>query len=67
MKMGIKTAYKKDYLPHERKAQIAVSVAGDGEIKVFRLRDVVEEIEEKEDDRQMILAEAVKIKEDAAL
>lgn len=67
MKMGIKTAYKKDYMPHERKAQVAVSVAGDGEIKIYRLRDVVDEIEEKEEERQMLLADAKDIKDDAAL
>jgi len=67
MKMGIKTAYKKDYMPHERKAQVAVSVAGDGEIKIYRLRDVVDEIEEKEEERQMLLADAQEIKKDVAL
>lgn len=67
MKMGLKTAYKKDFLPHERKAQIAVSVWWAGEIKIYRLRDVVDEIEEKEEDRQMLLKEAKEKQKDIAL
>ncbi len=67
MKMGIKTAYKKDYLPNERKAQVAVTVWGSGEIKIYRLWDVVEEIEDKEDDRQKTLDQAKEIKDDAII
>jgi len=67
MKMGIKTAYKKDYMPNERKATLEVAVAGDGGIKVFRLRDVVDEIEEKEEDRQILLKDAKDIKKDAII
>lgn len=67
MKMGIKTAYKKDYMPNERKAQIAVTVGNDGAINIYRQRDVVDEVEEKEEDRQMILAEAKKIKKDTTI
>lgn len=67
MKMGIKTAYKKDYMPHERKANIAVSVGWWGEIRIYRVRDVVNEIEEKEEERQMLLADAKEIKEDSVV
>lgn len=67
MKMGIKTAYKKDHMPNERKANVEVAVGGDGSIKIYRLRDVVEEIEEKEEDRQMLLDEAKKIQDDAKI
>lgn len=67
MKMGIKTAYKKDYMPNERKANVEVAVAGDGGIKIFRLRDVVDEIEEKEEDRQILLKDAKEIKKDAII
>ena len=67
VKMGIRTAYRKDYLPNERKAQVHVSIAADGTIKVYREYAVVEEIEEKEEDRQMLLEDAKKIKEDVEL
>ena len=67
MKMGIKTAFKKDNMQLERKANIAVSIGSDGSIKLYRLRLVVEEIEEKEEDRQILLPEAQKIKADAKI
>ena len=62
VKMGIRTAYKKDYMPHEKKAQIQVSVAADGAISIYREYIVVDEIEDKEEDRQMLLKDAGKIK-----
>lgn len=58
MKMGLKTAYKKDYLSHERKAQIDVTVGGDGGINLYRSWDVVDEVEEKEEDRQLLVGNA---------
>lgn len=64
VKMWVKTAYKKDYMPHERKAEINASISADGTIKIYRSYLVVTEIEEKEEDRQMMLEAAVKIKED---
>ena len=67
VKMGIRTAYRKDYMPNERKAQIHVSIGKDGTIKVYREWTVVEEIEEKEDERQKLIKEAKEIKEDVAL
>ena len=49
-------------MPHERKADIAASIAADGSIKIYRNYLVVKEIEEKEEERQMLLKEAKKIK-----
>ena len=54
-------------MPNERKAQIHVSIGKDGTIKVYREWTVVEEIEEKEDERQKLIKEAKEIKEDVAL
>lgn len=64
VKMGVKTAYKKDYMPNDRKADISVSIGTDGTIKVYRVYQVVTEIEEKEDARQMLVADAKKVKAD---
>jgi N utilization substance protein A len=67
VKMGIRTAYRKDYLPNERKAQVHVSIGKDGTIKIFREYAVVEEIEDKEEDRQLLLEDAKRFKEDAEI
>ncbi len=68
VKMGVRTAYRKDYMPNEeRKAQIQVAIDADGTIKIYRERDVVDKIEDKEEDRQLLLPEAKKIKKDAVL
>lgn len=64
VKMWVKTAFKKDYMPNERKADISASIGADGSIKMYRSYLVVKEIEDKEEDRQMVIAEAQKIKED---
>jgi len=55
VKMGIRTAYRKDYMNHERKATIHVTIGGDWSIKIYREWTIVEEIEDKEDDRQINL------------
>lgn len=65
VKMGIRTAYRKDYLPNERKAQVHVSIGKDGTIKIFREYAVVDEIEDKEEDKQLLLEDAKRFKEDA--
>ncbi|USN54404.1 MAG: transcription termination factor NusA [Candidatus Peribacteria bacterium] len=65
VKMGVRTAYRKDYMPGERKAQIQVTIDADGTIHVYREWDVVDEIEDKEEDRQMLLKEAKEVKADA--
>jgi N utilization substance protein A len=67
VKMGIRTAYRKDYLPNERKAQVHVSITADGTIKIYREYAVVEEIEDKEEDKQLLLKDAKKLKEDAEI
>ena len=64
VKMWVKTAYKKDYMSHERKAEINASIAADGTIKIYRSYLVVTEIEDKEEDRQIMLEAAVKIQKD---
>lgn len=64
VKLGVRTAFRKDYMPNARKAQIQASIGADGSIKIYREYAVVEEIEEKEEERQMLLAEAKKVKED---
>ena len=67
VKLGIRTAYKKDYMPNDKKAQIQISVAADGNIGIYREYIVVDEIEEKEEERQMLLADARKLKKDVDL
>lgn len=67
VKMGIRTAFKKDYLADEKKAQIQVSIAADGSISIYREYIVVDEIEDKEEERQMLLKDAKKLKDDAEL
>lgn len=64
VKMGVRTAFRKDYLPHERKAQVQATIAADGTIKIYREREVVKEIEDKERDRQILLKDAKKAKKD---
>lgn len=64
VKMWVKTAFKKDFMSNERKADIVASIGADGSIKIYRNYLVVKEIEEKEEDRQMLLKEAKKIKKD---
>jgi transcription termination/antitermination protein NusA len=60
----VRTAFRKDYLPNERKAQIQASIGADGTIKIYREYEVVEEVDEKEEDREITLSDAQKIKED---
>ena len=67
VKLGIRTAYKKDYLGDEKKAQIQVSIAADGSISIYREYIVVDEVEDKEDDRQILLKDAKKLKKDVEL
>lgn len=46
-KMGIKSAYRRDY-PQYRKANIVADVAGDGSILIYRIYDIVEEVEDED-------------------
>lgn len=59
VKLGIKTAYKKDYLPNDKKSQIIVKIGGDGDIQIYKEMEVVEEVEEEA--RQISLEDAQKI------
>lgn len=65
VKLGIRTAYKKDYMPHDRKGLIQIAIGGDGAIKIYREYDVVETIEEE--DQEMLIKEATTHKADAQL
>lgn len=65
MKMWVRTAFRKDYLADEKKADVQVSIAADGTITIYREYKVVEEIDEKNADKEMLLEEAKKHKEDA--
>jgi allantoicase len=50
VKLGIKTALKKDGLVEDRKAVLQVKIEADGGIKVFREYTVVEEVEDEDKD-----------------
>jgi transcription termination/antitermination protein NusA len=65
VKMWVKTAFKKDYLPNERKAVIQAAVQGDWTINIYREYDVVDVVEESE--KELTLAEAQKLKPDVAI
>lgn len=64
MKSGIKSAFRKDFLK-EKKAQLQVSISGDGTIKIYREYDVVETPENTE--YEMTLEEAKKILKDTKI
>jgi hypothetical protein len=52
-------------MPHEKKAQIQVSIGATGEIRLYREYDVVEAVEEKEEEKQLLLEDAQKLDENA--
>lgn len=62
VKLGLRSAFKKDYLPNEKKVQLQVNIEKDGTIRVFREYEVVKEIEEQ--GIQMLLEDAQKIRKD---
>jgi transcription termination/antitermination protein NusA len=62
VKLGIRSAFKKDYLPNEKKVQLQVNIEKDGTIRIFREYEVVEVVEEP--GIQMLLADAQKIRKD---
>lgn len=62
MKMGIKSAFKKDFVK-DKKAQIQVAIDAQGAIRVFREYDVVEVVEQPE--YEMQFKDAKKIRSDA--
>jgi transcription termination/antitermination protein NusA len=59
VKLGIKTAYKKDYMPNDRKTQVLVKIGGEGDIQIYKEMEVVEEVEE--DAREISLEDAQKM------
>lgn len=64
IKLGIRTGFRKDF-PEYKKANIQAVIADDGWVKIYRVIDVVEEVEDEEN--QVTLKEAKKIREDAEL
>ena len=63
-KMGIRSAYRKDY-PQHKKAAIVTDVAGDGSILIYRTYDVVEEVEDEE--TQMTLEQWRELQDDVEI
>ena len=56
VRLGIRSAFKKDYLPNEKKVQLQVNIEKDGTIRIFREYEVVEIVEDA--GVQMLLADA---------
>ena len=65
IKLGIKTAYKKDYMPNARKAVIQIKLGADGSIKILREYQVVKKVED--DELELTLAKAHKYDPDIEL
>ena len=59
VKLGIKTAYKKDYVVGDKKLQLLVKIGADGDIQIYKEMEVVEEVEEAE--REISLKDAQKM------
>ncbi|MEI8092336.1 MAG: NusA N-terminal domain-containing protein [bacterium] len=64
VKAGIKSGFKKDFGDF-KKAEIVVNIENDGSVKIYKELEVVEEIEDE--DRQVTVKEAKKIRKDAEL
>lgn len=62
VRLGLKSAFKKDYLPNDKKAQVQVTIDKAGNIRVFREYEVVPEVED--DSYQMSLTDAKKHRKD---
>ena len=63
-KLGIKSGFKKDY-PDYRKNDILVDIKDDGSVKIYKATEVVEEIEDE--DTQILLSDAKKIRKDVKI
>jgi N utilization substance protein A len=63
-KLGIKSGFKKDF-PEYRKSDILVDIKEDGTVKIYKAMEVVEEVEDE--DTQITLKEAKKIRGDAKI
>lgn len=59
VKLGIKTAYKKDYVIGDKKLQLLVKIWADGDIQIYKEMEVVETVEEPE--REISLKDAQKM------
>lgn len=67
VKMGIRSGFRKDF-PQYKKSNIKVDIENDGSVSIYRELEVVKKIEDIEDeDTQIILQEAKKIRKDAEL
>lgn len=64
IKLGIRTWFRKDF-PEYKKTNIQVVITDDGGVKIYKVIDVVEEIEDAE--TQVTLPEAKKIRKDVEL
>ncbi len=64
VKAGIKSGFKKDYQQY-KKSEIVVNIENDGTVSIYRELEVSKEIED--DERQISLADAKKIRKDATL
>ncbi|UFX82671.1 transcription termination factor NusA [Candidatus Absconditicoccus praedator] len=65
VKMGVKSAFRKDYLSGDKKYNIYVSIGKDGQIKIFKELEVVEEVEDT--NKQIDLEQAADYKENAQI
>lgn len=64
IKLGIRTGFRKDF-PEFKKANIQVAIANDGSIGIYKVMDVVEEVEDEE--TQINLKDAKTMRKDAKL
>jgi hypothetical protein len=63
-KLGIKSGFKKDYSEY-KKSDILVDIKDDGTVKIYKATEVVEEVEDE--DTQITLAEAQKVRKDVQI
>lgn len=64
IKLGIRTGFRKDF-PEYKKSNIQTVITDDGWVKLYKVIDVVEEVEDEE--TQMTVKDAKKISKDAEL
>ena len=56
VKLGIKTAYKKDYVTGDKKIQLLIKIGGEWDIQIYKEMEVVEVVED--DAREIALPDA---------
>jgi hypothetical protein len=65
VKMGIKTAVRRDYLNKNKKIELDMIMNKNGDLKIYRVYHVISDDEEiKDPEKQMHLSDAKKYKED---